>query len=99
MLDKPEKTRDLIAILEAALPFEVALMPELIERLARQKKPVVLKPIETVSKISYLGDMGGIICCVQPRAPRASLSSRSLTYEYPANSPLPRLCSIIRSIA
>ena len=35
MLDKPEKTRDLIAILEAALPFEVALMPELIERLAR----------------------------------------------------------------
>ena len=66
MLDKPEKTRDLIAILEAALPFEVALMPELIGRLARQEKPVVLKPIETVSKISYLGDMGGIVCCVQP---------------------------------
>ena len=66
MLDKPEKTRDLIAILEAALPFEAALMPELIERLARQEKPVVLKPIETVSKISYLGDMGGIVCHVQP---------------------------------
>ena len=66
MLDKSEKTRDLIAILEAALPFEVALMPELIEQLARQEKPVVLKPIETVSKISYLGDMGGIVCCVQP---------------------------------
>ena len=31
MLDKREKTRDLIAILEAAVPFEVALMPELIE--------------------------------------------------------------------
>ena len=69
MLDRPEKTRDLIAILEAALPFEVALMPELIGRLARQEKPVVLKPIETVSKISYLGDMGGIVC--NPRTPRA----------------------------
>jgi hypothetical protein len=39
---------------------------ELIERLALQEKPVVLKPIETVSKISYLGDMGGIVCCVEP---------------------------------
>jgi hypothetical protein len=67
MLDKLEKTRDLIAILEAAVPFEVALMPELIEQLARQQKPVVLKPIETVSKIEYLGDMGGIVCCVEPQ--------------------------------
>ena len=66
MLDKIEKTRDLIAILEAALPFEVALMPDLIEHLARQQKPVVVKPIETVSKISYLGDAGGIVCYVQP---------------------------------
>ena len=58
MLDKPEKARDLIAILEAAIPFEVTLMPELIEPLVRQEKPI--------SKISYLGDMGGIVCHVQP---------------------------------
>jgi hypothetical protein len=38
MLDKPEKTRELMATLEAALPFEVALMPDLIEHLARQQK-------------------------------------------------------------
>ena len=37
-------------------------MPELIGQLARQEKLVVLKPIETVSKIWYLGDMGGIVC-------------------------------------
>ncbi len=49
MLDKPEKTRELIATLEAALPFEVTLMPDLIEYLARQQKPVVVKPVETVS--------------------------------------------------
>jgi hypothetical protein len=66
MLDKPEKTRELMAILETATPFEVALMPDLIEDLARQQKPVVVKPIETVSGVSYLGDMGGIACHVRP---------------------------------
>jgi hypothetical protein len=66
MLDKPEKTRELIAVLKAALPFEVALMPELIADLAQQKKPVTVKPIETVSEISYLGDAGGIVCQIQP---------------------------------
>jgi hypothetical protein len=34
MLDKPEKTRELVATLEAAVPFEVSLMPNLIEHLA-----------------------------------------------------------------
>jgi hypothetical protein len=66
MLDKPEKTRELMAILEAAVPFEVALMPDMIEHLARQQKPVVVKPIETVSEVSYIGDVGGIICHIQP---------------------------------
>jgi hypothetical protein len=66
MLDKPEKTRELMNILDAAVPFEVALMPDVIEHLARQQKPVAIKPIETVSEISYLGDMGGIICHIQP---------------------------------
>ena len=66
MLDRPEKTRNLIAILEAAVPFDVVLMPELIEQLARQQKPVVLKSIETVSKIAYLGDVGGVVCCIEP---------------------------------
>ena len=66
MLDKLEKTRELMAILDAAVPFQVALMPDLIEHLARQQRPVVVKPVETVSKISYLGDAGGIICHIQP---------------------------------
>jgi hypothetical protein len=79
MLDKPEKTSDLLAILEAAVPFEVALMPDLIEHLARQPKPVVVKPTETVSKISYLGDEGGIVCHVEPEATE-SLVVVSLTH-------------------
>ena len=66
MLDKLAKTRELMATLEAALPFEVALMPDLIEYLSRQQKPVIVKPVETVSGVSYLGDMGGISCRIQP---------------------------------
>ena len=66
MLDKPEKTRELVAALDAALPFEVALMPDMIKHLARQQRPVAVKPTETVSKVSYLGDVGGIICHIQP---------------------------------
>jgi hypothetical protein len=38
MLDKPEKTHELMATLEAALPFEVVLMPDLIAHLARQQE-------------------------------------------------------------
>ncbi len=44
----------------------VALIPDLIEHLARQQNPVAVKFIETVSKISYLGDAGGIMCHIQP---------------------------------
>lgn len=66
MLDRPKKTRELVAILDAAVPFEVALMPDLIEHLARQQDPVAVRSIETVSKIFYLGDAGGIMCHIQP---------------------------------
>ncbi len=68
MLDKPEKTRELVAMLKAALPFEVALTPDVIMHLARQQKPVVVKPTETVSDIAYAGDEGGIMCHIQPAA-------------------------------
>lgn len=66
MLDRPEKTRELMDILDAAVPFDVALVPDLIEHLARQQNPIAIKSIETVSKVSYLGDAGGIMCHIQP---------------------------------
>jgi len=66
MLDKPEKTHELMEILDAAVPFEVGLMPDLIDHLARQQNPVVIKSSETVSKVSYSGDIGGIMCHIQP---------------------------------
>ena len=66
MLDKPEKTRELIAALKAALPFEVALTPELVALLAQQQASIVVKPTERVSDITYAGDEGGIMCHIRP---------------------------------
>lgn len=62
MLDKPEKTRELIATLKAALPFDVMPTPETIADLARQQNPVLVKSAESVFDVSYLGDEGGIMC-------------------------------------
>ena len=98
MLDKPEKTYELMDILDAAVPFEVGLMPDLIEYLARQQSPVAIKSIETVSKVSYLGDVGGIICHIQPEDAESVVVVSLTTFACAASSPLQRPCSTIRSI-
>ena len=66
MFDKPEKTRDLMTALKAALPFEVELTPEAIAHLRTQQTPIVVKPKQIVSQISYAGDEGGILCHLLP---------------------------------
>ena len=66
MLDRPEKTEALLDAMKQALPFEVGLTPELIVGLARQQGPVAVKPMETVTDISYAGDEGGIVCHIRP---------------------------------
>ncbi len=49
MLDKPEKTYQLLAALKAAVPFEVELPPSLIAHLQAQQVTVAVKPREIVS--------------------------------------------------
>jgi hypothetical protein len=66
MLDRPEKTGALLDAMEQALPFEVSLMPELIAGLARQQRPVAVKPVETLTDVSYACDEGGIMCHIKP---------------------------------
>ena len=66
MLDRPEKTEALLDAMEQALPFEVGLMPELIAGLARQQRLLAVKPVGTVTDISYAGDEGGIMCHLAP---------------------------------
>jgi hypothetical protein len=67
MLDKPEKTAELVATLTAAVPFEVTLIPDVIALLARQQRPVAVNGTETVHEVSYAGDEGGILCHLQPK--------------------------------
>lgn len=62
MLDKPEKTAELLVAMRAALPFEVSLTPELVSHLAHHENPVTVKATETVTELSYAGDEGGIVC-------------------------------------
>lgn len=79
MLDKAEKTAELIATLKAAVPFEVTLTPDVIALLARQQRPVAVNGTETVHEVSYAGDEGGILCHIQP-ADADSMVVVSLTH-------------------
>ena len=69
MLDNPEKTARLIAALKSAAPFQVALMSDLIDHLASQEKPVVVKPLETVSDVSYQAMRAASFATSSPRKP------------------------------
>jgi hypothetical protein len=73
MLDKPEKTRQLLTALKAALPFEVELTPSLIALLRAQHVAVAVNPRQIVSEISYAGDEGGIVCHIVPEEGRNAI--------------------------
>jgi hypothetical protein len=66
MLDKPEETYQLLATLNAAVPFDVELPPSLIVHLLAQHTAVPVNRRHSVSKVSYLGDEGGIACHIVP---------------------------------
>jgi len=67
MLDKPEKTLELIDALKAAAPFEVELTPGVIAGLRAEEPRVVVGPQQVVSQVSYAGDEGGIMCHILPK--------------------------------
>lgn len=73
MLDKPEKTCQLLTALRAALPFEVELTPSLIAHLRVQHLVAAAKPRQIVSEISYAGDEGGIVCHIVPEDGRNAI--------------------------
>ena len=63
MLDNPEKTAHLIIAMAAALPFEVELTLSTIAYLRTQH---IGDNVQIVTKVSYAGDEGGILCHLQP---------------------------------
>ncbi len=88
MLDKPEKTRELMDALEAALPFEVELPPKLIAHLRAQKPPVVVRPQQVVSQVSYAGDAGGIMCHILPEESESAVIVSMTHVRMSRNNPL-----------
>jgi hypothetical protein len=92
MLDNPEKTARLFTALKASVPFEATLSPDLTSLLARQQKPVLVRPVETVSDVLYLGDEAASTAISAPKAPGIPSSYRSLTCDCPLRFHLlPRL--------
>jgi hypothetical protein len=66
MLDHPEKTARLLAALKAAVPFEVELVPSLVNYLRAQHVAIADQSQHVVSDLSYAGDEGGIVCHIAP---------------------------------
>ena len=73
MLDNPKKTEPLMAALKAAVPFDVELMPALIELLQTENIATLNETRQTVSDVSYAGDEGGIVCHIVPPDRREAL--------------------------
>ena len=87
MIDKPEKTRQLLALLMGALPFEVDLTSELLATLKQKQFSGALERRQTVSQLSYAGDEGGILCHIQPPDESNAIVTSITHIRVPANLP------------
>ena len=90
MIDHPERTARLLAALEAAVPFEVELSPELIEYLRAEKIAIPGGGRHVVSGVSYAGDDGGIVCRIIPAEGRDALVVSLTHVRMPRSMPLAR---------
>ena len=62
MIDDPDKTDRLTAEIEASLPLETRLSPNVKGTLAKQSPESTIPDRCMVTKIFYMGDEGGIVC-------------------------------------
>ena len=88
MLDNPKKTEPLLVALKAAVPFEVELMPALIEHLRAENTATLNEIRQTVSDVSYAGDEGGIVCHIVPSDRREALVVSLTHVRMPRTMPL-----------
>ena len=87
MLDHPEKTVRLLDGLKAAVPFAVALTPEVVARL-RAENAAVVQIERTVADLSYAGDEGGIVCHLAPVGDAGALFISLTHVRVPRSMPL-----------
>ena len=88
MLDNPEKTARLLDALEAAVPFEVELSPEVVKQLRARNVVGHNETRRTVSGLSYAGDEGGIVCHIVPPDERQALFISLTHVRMPRKTPL-----------
>jgi hypothetical protein len=88
MIDHLEKTARLLAALKAELPFEVELVPSLVNYLRAQRIAVADQTRHIVSEVSYAGDEGGIVCHIVPREKREALVVSLTQVRVPPSMPL-----------
>ena len=62
MIDDPDKTDRLTAVIEASLPLETRLSPNVKRTIAKQSPEATIPDRCMVTKIFYMGDEGGIAC-------------------------------------
>jgi hypothetical protein len=88
MLDDREQTERLLVALKAAVPFEAGVSPEALRLLRARESGSTWAARQVVRDVSYLGDMGGIVCHLQaPEAQEAAVIS--LTHvRVPSSLPL-----------
>lgn len=79
MLDKPDKTVRLMAMLKAAVPFEVELLASTLARMRERSPNVPIGAKETVFEVTYDPSHGGIVCLIRPTG-TDNLVATSLTH-------------------
>jgi hypothetical protein len=88
MIDQPQKTARLLTALEAALPFEVELVPSLVNYLRAQRIAAGDQTRHIVSQVSYAGDEGGIVCHIVPPKKAEGLVVSLTQVRVPRSMPL-----------
>jgi hypothetical protein len=79
MLDKLDKTARLMAMLKAAVPFEVELLPSTLARMRERSPHVTIGAKETAFEVTYEPSHGGIVCLIRPNGTN-NLVATSLTH-------------------
>lgn len=88
MIDNPHMTAQLLAALQAAVPFEVDLVPSLAAYLRAQHIAIANQTRHVVSNLSYAGDEGGIICHIAPPNQEQALVVSLTQVRVPRSMPL-----------
>jgi hypothetical protein len=88
MIDNQEKAGRLLTALKAAVPFEVEVLPAVLQHLQTENRTITNPTRQVVSDLSYAGDEGGIVCHIAPDGKREALIMSLTHVRVPRTNPL-----------